>query len=225
MTTLHVLRVFVGPDGRGGNPLGVFLDGPAIPANRRQAVAAELGFSETVFVDDASAGLIRIFLPNTEAAFAGHPVVGTAWLLEVAGTPVDALRPPAGLVPVRQDGQHTWTTARAEWLPGADIRIVQLGSAAEVEAHPGQTLGEPWLYVWAWENEVAGRIRSRSFPTNFGIVEDEATGSASIVMGDQLGHALTIRQGVGSEILVRPISAGLVEVGGRTELVETREFV
>ena len=36
MTTLQVLRVFVGPDGRGGNPLGVFLDGVAIPPERRQ---------------------------------------------------------------------------------------------------------------------------------------------------------------------------------------------
>ena len=43
MTELHVLRVFIGPDGRGGNPLGVFLDGAAIPPDRRQAVAAELG--------------------------------------------------------------------------------------------------------------------------------------------------------------------------------------
>ncbi len=50
MPGLHVLRVFTAPDGGGGNPLGVFLDGVAIPPERRQAVAAELGFSETVFV-------------------------------------------------------------------------------------------------------------------------------------------------------------------------------
>ena len=61
MTELHVLRVFVGPDGRGGNPLGVFLNGSAVPADRRPAVAAELGFSETVFVDDPKRGAIRIF--------------------------------------------------------------------------------------------------------------------------------------------------------------------
>jgi predicted PhzF superfamily epimerase YddE/YHI9 len=224
MTTLQVLHVFVGPDGRGGNPLGVFLDGAAIPAERRQAVAAELGFSETVFVDDMATGSIRIFLPNTEAAFAGHPAVGTAWLLETVGIPIDALHPPAGEVPIRRDGERTWIRARAEWSPG-DVRIVQLGSAAEVEAHPGQDLGEPWLYVWAWENEDAGRLRSRSFPTNFGIVEDEASGAASIVMGDRLGRALWIRQGIGSEILVRPVGHGEVEIGGRTEMAESREFV
>lgn len=122
MTTLQVLRVFVGPDGRGGNPLGVFLDGAAIPAGRRQAVAAELGFSETVFVDDMATGSIRIFLPNTEAAFAGHPAVGTAWLLETVGIPIDALHPPAGEVPIRRDGERTWIRARAEWSPGRDAR-------------------------------------------------------------------------------------------------------
>ena len=224
MTTLHVVRVFVGPDGNGGNLLGVFLDGGAIEESRRQAVTAELGFSETVFVDDAANGRIRIFLPTTEAAFAGHPSVGTAWLLREVGTPVTALQPPAGKVPVHYDDDSTWIRARPEWLPG-EVRIVQLGSAAEVEAHPGQRMGQPWLYIWAWEDEKDGRLRSRSFPTNFGILEDEASGAASVVMGSRLGRPLTIRQGVGSEILVRPGDEGTIEVGGHTEIVATRDFV
>ena len=223
MTTLHVLRVFVGPDRRGGNPLGVFLDGGAIPEGRRQAIATQLGFSETVFVDDAASGSMRIFLPTEEAAFAGHPVVGTAWLLGWVGIRVTALSPPIGTVPVRGDGSRTWIRARADWSPGR-INLVQLGSAAEVDAHAGQQLGEPWLYVWAWEDESAGIVRSRSFPTNFGILEDEASGSASVVIGDRLHRALTIRQGVGSEIRVRPHHDGTVEVGGLVDLVETRRF-
>jgi predicted PhzF superfamily epimerase YddE/YHI9 len=223
VTTLHVLRVFVGPGGTGGNPLGVFLDGAAIAEERRQAVTVELGFSETVFVDDAARGAIRIFLPTQEAAFAGHPSVGTAWLLGEVGTPVEVLRPPAGEVPVRNDGERTWIRARAEWLPGA-VRIIKLGSAAEVESHQGQAMGEAWLYIWAWQDEAAGRLRSRSFPTNFGILEDEASGAASVVMGARLGRPLTIHQGVGSEIVVRPHDDGTVEIGGRTEIVETREF-
>ena len=47
MTTLHVLRVFVGPGRTGGNPLGVFLDGAAIEAEPRQTVTVECGFAET----------------------------------------------------------------------------------------------------------------------------------------------------------------------------------
>jgi len=64
VTELHVLRVFVGPDGRGGNPLGVFLDGARIAPDRRLAIARDLGFSETVFVDDPAEGAIRIFTPG-----------------------------------------------------------------------------------------------------------------------------------------------------------------
>ena len=222
MTELHVLRVFVGPDGGGGNPLGVFLDGSAVAADRRPAVAAELGFSETVFVDDRVQGAIRIYTPASELAFAGHPTVGTAWLLREAGTPVAVLRPPAGEVGVRHDAERTWVRARAEWVH--DFRIEQLAAAADVDAHLGQPMGTPGLYVWAWEDEAAGRVRSRYFATDIGIAEDEATGAAAVVMGDRLGRPVTIRQCVGSEIIVRPGEDGTVEIGGRVELVERREF-
>jgi hypothetical protein len=43
-------------------------------------------------------------------------------------------------------------------------------------------------------------------------------------MGDLLGRPLTIRQGVGSEIVVRPHHDGTIEIGGRTEILETREY-
>jgi predicted PhzF superfamily epimerase YddE/YHI9 len=223
MTNLHVLKVFVGPDGAGGNLLGVFVEGRAIDENRRQAVTLELGFSETVFVDDAARGEIRIFLPTAEAAFAGHPLVGTAWLFRELISPIPVLRPPAGEVKVRFEDDITWIRGRPEWLPG-DIEVQQLATADDVEAHPGQAMGQPWLYVWAWEDEVSGRIRSRSFPTNFGILEDEASGAASVVMGDRLQRSLVIRQGVGSEIMVSPQPDGWVDIGGRTELVEVRDF-
>jgi predicted PhzF superfamily epimerase YddE/YHI9 len=170
MSSLHVLRVFIGPDGRGGNPLGVFLAGDEIPEDRRQAVAAELGFSETVFVDDRERGAVRIFTPAAELPFAGHPSVGTSWLLRETGTPITILRPPAGEVGVRHDDGRTWIRARAEWV---DIfRIEQLASAAEVDRYRPPPMGEPGLYVWAWLDEPAGVVRSRSFPTDLGIAED-----------------------------------------------------
>jgi predicted PhzF superfamily epimerase YddE/YHI9 len=137
--------------------------------------------------------------------------------------PVDSLRPPAGEVPVRYDEERTWVRARVAWMPGV-IRVVEHPSVEEVETHPGQAMREPWLYIWAWEDEAAGRLRARAFPTNFGVLEDEASGAASIFMGDMLGRPLTIRQGVGSEIVVRPHDDGTIEIGGRTEIVETREY-
>jgi predicted PhzF superfamily epimerase YddE/YHI9 len=137
--------------------------------------------------------------------------------------PVAVLRPPAGEVPVRYDDERTWIRARVDWMPGV-VRVVELGSVEEVEARPGQAMGEPWLYIWAWEDEAAGRLQARAFPTNFGLLEDEASGAASVFMGDLLRRPLTIRQGVGSEIVVRPHDDGTIEIGGRTEIVETREY-
>ncbi len=117
MTTLYVVSVFVGADGRGGNPLGVFLDGGTFSSEQRQAVATDLNFSETVFVDDLDSGALQIFTPAAELPFAGHPLVGTAWLLRREGHAVDALKPPAGVVPVRFEGDTTWITGRPEWSP------------------------------------------------------------------------------------------------------------
>jgi predicted PhzF superfamily epimerase YddE/YHI9 len=221
MTELHVLRVFGGPDGRGGNPLGVFLDGAAIPPGRRQAVATELGFPETVFVDDASEGAIRIFTPGREPPFAGHPTVGTGWLFHETGAPATTLRPPAGDVPFRVDGERTWIRGRAEWVH--PIRVDQLATAADVEAVPPQAMGDPGRYVWAWIDEGAGILRSRYFATDVGILEDEATGAAAVLMGHLIARPITIRQGVGSEIVVRPQADGTIEIGGRVELLDVRE--
>src|SRR5687768_5718831 len=135
MATLHVLRVFTAPDGRGGNPLGVFLDGSEIAPEHRQRVAADLGFSETAFVDDRAGGRMAIFTPGTELPFAGHPTVGTAWLLRREGTPVETLRPPAGEVRVRYLGHLTAVAARLEWAPR--FNHYELGSPEEVDALDG----------------------------------------------------------------------------------------
>ena len=225
MTQLHVLRVFLGPDGSGGNPLGVFLDGGAIAPDDRLGVAHELGFSETVFVDaiEGETARIAIFTPGTELRFAGHPTVGTSWLLTEFGHKTWTIRVAAGDVDTWRDGELTWIRARAEWVHAIDVR--QYPSVEKVDALQPGALGEPGLYAWAWLDEAAGQLRSRYFPTDLGIAEDEATGAAAVVMGDRLGRPLTIRQGIGSELLVRPDpEAGTVDVGGRCRLVAVREF-
>lgn len=222
MATLHVLRVFVGPDGTGGNPLGVFLDGGEIGAERRQAVAADLGFSETVFVDDAASGHVRIFTPTTELGFAGHPLVGTAWLLEQDGAWVDSLRPPAGRVATWEDDGRRWIRARAAWAPPMTLR--RYDAPAAVDALPAPPEGATFLDAWAWEDEEAGRVRCRVFAPEVGIDEDEATGAAAVRLTAALDRPLVIRQGAGSELHTRPGPGATVEVGGRVVLVETRAY-
>ena len=218
MEGLTVLKVFVGQDGRGGNPLGVFLDGAAVPAPERQAIATELGFSETVFVDDRESGELEIFTPAYALPFAGHPLVGTAWLLDREGTPADALRPPAGEVGVRRDGELTFITAQPEWT--APFEYVELGSPAEVDEMTGAPDGVGAAYCWAWIDEQAGVVRARSFAPEAGIVEDEATGSAALTLSARLDRRLEIRQGEGSLLHARHLGDGTAEVGGRVETVE-----
>jgi predicted PhzF superfamily epimerase YddE/YHI9 len=222
VATLHVVRVFCAPSGSGGNPLGVFLDGSEVPEPERQAVARELGFAETVFVDDRERRVMRIFTPEVELPLAGHPLVGTAWLLAQEGTPVEALRPPAGEVGVRYEDELTWVTARPEWAPHFDL--VELGSPAEVEALDGPPRGYGWVGMWAWLDEAAGLIRERVFAPEAGIPEDEATGAAAMLLVAQLGREIEIRQGKGSVIHARALAEGWVEIGGRVALDEFREY-
>jgi predicted PhzF superfamily epimerase YddE/YHI9 len=204
MTIVRVLRVFTDDAGESGNALGVVRAAGAIDGARRQAIAAELGFSETVFVDDGSR--LQIFTPTAELPFAGHPLVGSAWLLR---QPV--LRPPAGPVRTRVDGDRAWILAKPEWSPAFERR--QLGSPAAVDAFSPPPAGS--LQVWAWQDEPQGTIRARVFAPDFGVAEDPATGSAAIVLCAALGRPLSIDQGPGCKLHVRPLQDGFVELDGR----------
>lgn len=219
---LHVLRVFVNEEGEWGNPLGVFLDGASVPETDRQALAAELGFSETVYVEDRAAGRMRIHTPEIELPFAGHPAVGTAWLLAHEGTPVEALRPPAGEVGVRSETGVVVVSARPEWSPPFDY--LQLDTPAAVRSLAGRGAGGANTYAWAWIDEAAGTIRARAFVPEAGIAEDEATGSAALALSARLDQPIVVHQGHGSVISAAPLPGGVVELGGETVLDTVRRL-
>lgn len=225
MAELHVLRVFCDEGGRHGNPLGVVLDGTAVPEVERQRVAATLGFSETVFVDDPATGALRIFTPAVELRLAGHPLVGTSWLLrsladdEAAGGrgAVSVLRPPAGAVPTGGDEVSAWIEADPADAPPFALR--QLASPAEVEALEVPRGPDVHDDVWAWNDpDERTQVRCRVFADGVGVPEDEATGSAALRLVAALDRPVTIRQGVGSVIVGRPVGDGRVRVGGRVVL-------
>jgi predicted PhzF superfamily epimerase YddE/YHI9 len=204
MPSVRVLRVFTDASGASGNPLGVVRDAEAIAPERRQAIAAELGYSETVFVERGTH--VQIFTPTTELPFAGHPLVGTAWLLR---EPV--VHAPAGDVRARVEGEWAWVLARAQWCPPFERR--QLASPAEVDAFVAPDAGS--LQVWAWSDERRGRIRARVFVPELGVPEDPATGSATVALCAALDRAFAIDQGPHCEIEAQPLDDGWIELGGR----------
>ena len=219
MPGLQLLRVFCAEDGSGGNPLAVYADGAEVPPERRQAVAADLGLSETVFVDDRERGEVRIFSPAVELDFAGHPAVGAAWLLDG----VETLRTQAGEVPVTRDDGAVFVAARPAW--GPPFELERLGSPGEVDALDGPPGGHDLICAWAWLDEAAGTVRARVFPVRIGVSEDEATGSAATKLAAQIGRPIDIRQGRGSRILARPRTDGLVEIGGLCAVDERRDYL
>ncbi len=87
-----------------GNQLAVFTDARAIDEETMQALALEIGFSETTFVLPPEQGgtvRIRIFTPKSELPFAGHPCLGTAWVLAMSlQRGVIELETKSGVVPV-----------------------------------------------------------------------------------------------------------------------------
>ena len=149
-------------------------------------------------------------------------MVGTAWLLAKEWSLVDVLRPPAGEVPARLDGDVAFITGLPEWAP--DFGHLELDSPIQVALLEGPPEGEDLVGVWAWEDEASGTLRARVFAPRFGVEEDEATGAHAVRLAARLGREILIRQGEGSLISARPNEDGTVEIGGLVQLFETREY-
>ena len=216
-TGVSVVRVFTDSEGNFGNPLGVVDASTVAPANR-QALATQLGYSETIFVDIPAPGSTtahaRIFTPTTELPFAGHPTVGLSWWLKDRGLPIRTLQVPAGIIAVGYQGDVTTVRARADWAPEFEFR--QLTSPREVTgADPDDYSDDFAHYIWAWTDEKQGNLRSRMFAADLGVAEDEATGAAAVRITDILSRDLTIKQGKGSVIHTWWSPEGWVKVGGR----------
>ncbi|MFK7914170.1 MAG: PhzF family phenazine biosynthesis protein [Pseudomonadales bacterium] len=94
-----------------GNQLAVVHDAEQLDSATMQSIAREMNFSETTFVlsHEGNRATVRIFTPDQELPFAGHPTVGTAWVL-AGGTGTITLDLPAGPVPVVFEDGIGWMT-------------------------------------------------------------------------------------------------------------------
>jgi trans-2,3-dihydro-3-hydroxyanthranilate isomerase len=153
-----------------GNPVAVFTDAREIPEDKLQQIAREMNLSETVFVykpEGEGHARIRIFTPATELPFAGHPTLGTAFVLS-GPLQLEEIRLETGmgLVPVRlerDDSGRTVFGRMAQPLPtvepyGDEVELFDIlgvgGSELPVEIYDN---GVKHVYIaLSSEDEVAG---------------------------------------------------------------------
>jgi len=130
----------------GGNPLAVFPQAQGLSSLQMQKIAGEINYSETVFVlpPETAEGIkrLRIFTPKAELLFAGHPTVGTAYILAYIGDII--LNKPeitiifeegVGPVPVKilnEAGQPIYTELTAAQLPEFSFNVPDIEDLAEM---------------------------------------------------------------------------------------------
>ena len=163
----HVLDVFTDRP-YAGNPLAVVLDGDDLSTESMQAIAREFNLSETTFPtsSDRADYAVRIFTPGTELPFAGHPSIGTAWLLARLGRiPAGEVRQDcaAGVLPVAVTGSGATLTGGAPTVsdpldaePLLHSVGLEAGSLAGIAPPRTAGTGLEWTYL-AVEADAVGR--------------------------------------------------------------------
>jgi trans-2,3-dihydro-3-hydroxyanthranilate isomerase len=139
----HLLNVFCRDgDPFSGNPLCVFESGAALSDAQMQAIARQFNLSETVFLvpSDEATARARIFTPDFEMPFAGHPTLGSAYFLSrhwasiAPGRQELSLATHAGVVPVVIEGQRATLTALPPLHRDPEFDAVVLAAALGIEA-------------------------------------------------------------------------------------------
>jgi trans-2,3-dihydro-3-hydroxyanthranilate isomerase len=127
----------------GGNQLAVFTDGAGLDVATMQDIAREMHFSETTFLFPPESGgdfKVRIFTPDVELPFAGHPMVGTGFVIvsekmKQWGSPVTSLTLETGvgpiLVEVRTEGDVAGHTTMTQPLPIVKGSLTEVGPLAK----------------------------------------------------------------------------------------------
>src|SRR6266478_6151427 len=174
----------------GGNPLAVILDAGGLSTAQMQAIASEFNYSETTFVlppqDPTHDAQVRIFTVKYEIPFAGHPNVGTAFVLATQ-TPKPPARlkfeEKAGLVPVEVASRDALRRARPV-------------ASAFARTFPCDGSDAVYFYTRDVPPAEACDLQARMFhPGSSGLSEDPATGSATVAAAALLADLASERDG------------------------------
>ncbi len=186
----------------GGNPLAVIPDARRLSDAQMQAIANEFNLAETTFVlppsDSANTARVRIFTPRAEMPFAGHPNVGTAFVLarhdSVCGVPIDrrnmTFEEIAGLVRMTIDTDDDLATGAALAAPqrfqiARDVDAGMIAQACsldlsdiETRRHPPclASCGAPFVIAEVRDRDALRRAQPRTDVFLTHLPRDEATG-------------------------------------------------
>ncbi|HEX8003885.1 MAG TPA: PhzF family phenazine biosynthesis protein [Mycobacteriales bacterium] len=196
----HVVDVFTDRP-FAGNPLAVVLDAEGVPTEALQAIAQEFNLSETAFplnVTDDSYDL-RIFTPGTELPFAGHPSVGTAWLLRSLGlvrSGAVTQRCGAGDLALAVTDERVELTAGTPSagppVDGAPF-LAAVGLSGSSPARVASA-GLPWTFVEVPDEDV---VRAAPDSARLRALGDETAGVVVFAWRDGTSHARVFAGGVG----------------------------
>lgn len=246
MRRLHYHRVDVFTDRAfGGNPLAVFTNGRGVSTGTMQAIAKEFNLSETTFVlppdDPRHDWRVRIFTPGNELPMAGHPTVGTSFVLarehlirrDTKETTI-ILEEGVGPVPVRvefRDGEPSYAEM-SQPLPTFGPRFDDRRAAAAMlslderdidESLPLEVVscGVPFLYVPLRSLDAARRARpradlmegARDVPPEVFIFTRETEGEGSTVHSRMFAPGLGITEDPATGGASGPLGCYLIRYG------------
>jgi trans-2,3-dihydro-3-hydroxyanthranilate isomerase len=165
-----------------GNQLAVFTDARGLDEATMQALALEIGFSETTFVlppEQGGTARMRIFNPRHEMPFAGHPTLGTAFVL---GAPLQlgviALETGVGIVPVTLErgesgrivfGRMTQPVPRVEPVDAPEVVLAAVGAERSLLPIELYDNGARHIVVTLEEAELGGLRPDGETIATFGI--------------------------------------------------------
>jgi trans-2,3-dihydro-3-hydroxyanthranilate isomerase len=239
---IHTVDVFT-DRALAGNQLAVVLDAGDIPGERMQLIAREMNIAETTFVlpphDPAHAARVRIFTPGAELPFAGHPTIGTAWVLHtqglVAGGKLEFTLE-EGVGPIKVRGVKDTAGSLAFWMthppvsfgdvfdgraPVAEsIGLREADLASDVPVQVAST-GVPFLYVALRDPAAVDRATSdpeklsRLFTgrPEVAVFLFAAAGAGRLYSRMFAGHVLDIREDPATGSASGPLGAIAVRYG------------
>lgn len=240
-----------------GNPLSVVHGAEGLSDAQMQAIARETNHSETTFVTghaDDGTPQVRIFTPQTELPFAGHPTLGTAF-----ATNADALDLNVGRIPIERQGDVLWMTQKpatfeplsvammsdclgvdavaatvaSTGTPVALVRVADSDAVRAAQLNIGKYTGPDIAVAYIFATNSDHDIHARSLAEFVGIKEDPATGGAAGPLAGWL-HTLgelpgerTVHQGIEMQRPSQLRITGTVaapRVGGNVQRVASGTF-